>query len=86
MEPLLGQIELFHYGAAPRQWAHCDGRELSIYENQALFSLLGTRFGGNGTTTFALPDLRDSAIRTDIQYYIALHGEYPKRNFFGFRR
>lgn len=58
MEPFLGQIMVFAGGFAPRGWALCDGQLLPINQNQALFSLLGTQYGGNGTTTFALPDLR----------------------------
>lgn len=57
-EPFLGQISMFGFGFAPRGWATCDGQILSIAQNTALFSLLGTTYGGNGQTTFALPDLR----------------------------
>jgi microcystin-dependent protein len=56
-EPLLGQIDLFAGNFAPSGWAFCDGQILSIAQNTALFSLLGTTYGGNGITTFALPDL-----------------------------
>lgn len=56
--PYLGQITLFPYNFAPRGWAFCGGQILSIAQNTALFSLLGTTYGGNGQTTFALPDLR----------------------------
>jgi microcystin-dependent protein len=57
-EPFLGQISIFPYNFAPRNWAFCQGQILSIAQNTALFSLLGTTYGGNGQTTFALPDLR----------------------------
>jgi microcystin-dependent protein len=57
--PYLGEIMLFAGGYAPRGWALCHGQLLPINQNQALFSLLGTTYGGNGQTTFALPDLRD---------------------------
>jgi microcystin-dependent protein len=57
-EPFLGQIALFPYNFAPLNWAFCAGQLLSIQQNTALFSLLGTNYGGNGTTTFGLPDLR----------------------------
>ena len=57
-EPFLGEIRLFSGTFAPRGWALCDGQLMSINENPALFSILGTTYGGNGTTTFALPDLR----------------------------
>jgi microcystin-dependent protein len=54
----LGEIKMFAGNFAPTGWAFCDGSVLSINQNTALFSLLGTMYGGNGTTTFALPDLR----------------------------
>ncbi len=58
IEPYLSEIQLFPYGSAPRGWARCEGQLLSIAQNQALFALLGTNYGGDGRTTFALPDLR----------------------------
>jgi microcystin-dependent protein len=61
MEPFIGQIILFGGNFAPKGWAHCNGQLLSISHHQALFSLLGTTYGGNGTTNFALPDLRGRA-------------------------
>jgi microcystin-dependent protein len=54
----MGQIMLTAYNFAPRGWALCNGQFLPINQNQALFALLGTQYGGNGQTTFALPDLR----------------------------
>ncbi|PRA97207.1 phage tail protein [Chryseobacterium sp. MYb7] len=57
-EPFLGQIAFVPYNFVPKNWASCDGQLLSIAQNTALFSLLGTTYGGNGTTTFALPDMR----------------------------
>ena len=56
-EPFLGEIKMVAYNFAPRTWAFCNGQTLSIAQNQALFSLLGTTYGGNGQTTFALPNL-----------------------------
>ena len=53
--PFLGQIEIFSFNFAPKGWAQCNGQFLPINQNQALFSLLGTMYGGNGQTTFALP-------------------------------
>ncbi|MBU0550814.1 tail fiber protein [Myxococcota bacterium] len=61
MEPFLGEIRIFGGNFAPRGWALCDGQFLPINQNQALFSLLGTMYGGDGRTTFALPDLRGRA-------------------------
>jgi microcystin-dependent protein len=59
-EPFLGEIRIFSFNYAPPRdgWAMCNGQFLPINQNQALFSLLGTTYGGNGQTTFALPDLR----------------------------
>ena len=56
--PFLGQIQAFGFNFAPVGWATCQGQLLSIAQNTALFSLLGTQFGGNGQTTFGLPDLQ----------------------------
>lgn len=61
----IGQIMMAGFSFAPRFFAQCNGQLLPINQNQALFSLLGTQFGGNGTTNFALPDLRS---RTPIGY------------------
>ncbi|MDO7172888.1 phage tail protein [Mariniflexile sp. AS56] len=58
MEPFIGQIQAFGFNFAPRGWAQCNGQLLAIAQYQALFSLLGTTYGGDGRTTFALPDLR----------------------------
>jgi microcystin-dependent protein len=57
-EPFIGQIIIFAGNFAPRGWAFCNGQLLSIAQNTALFSILGTTYGGNGQTTFALPNLQ----------------------------
>ena len=57
-EPFLGEIRMFAGSFAPRGWALCDGQLLSVDQNDALFSLFGTFYGGDGRTTFGLPDLR----------------------------
>ena len=57
-EPFVAELRMMSFAYAPRGWAMCNGQFLPINQNQALFSLLGTTFGGNGQTTFALPDLR----------------------------
>jgi microcystin-dependent protein len=57
-EPFLGEIRTFAFGVTPRGWAPCRGQLLPINQNQALFSLLGTTYGGDGRVTFALPDLQ----------------------------
>lgn len=65
MEPFLGQMIMFGGNFAPRGWAYCEGQLLPISQNTALFSILGTTYGGDGRTTFALPDLRG---RSPIQH------------------
>src|SRR5688500_2438952 len=57
-EPFLSEIRLFSFNFPPKGWAFCNGQFLPINQNQALFSLLGTTYGGNGQTTFALPNLQ----------------------------
>ena len=57
-EPYLGEVRLVSFNFAPRGWAFCNGQLLSIQQNTALFSILGTTYGGNGTTNFALPNLQ----------------------------
>lgn len=60
-EPFLSEIRIMSFNFAPKGWALCNGQVLPINQNQALFSLLGTRYGGDGRVTFALPDLRGRA-------------------------
>lgn len=60
-EPFLGSIKIFGFNYAPRGYAFCNGQLLGIPQNTALFSLLGTTYGGNGQSNFALPDLRSRA-------------------------
>ncbi|HQU84918.1 MAG TPA: tail fiber protein [Pyrinomonadaceae bacterium] len=57
-QPFIGEIKIFSYNFAPRFWALCNGQSLAINQNQALFSLLGTTYGGNGVTTFNLPNFQ----------------------------
>jgi microcystin-dependent protein len=61
MAPFIGEIRLFVGNFAPSGWAFCDGQQLPISENDALFTLIGTTYGGDGQETFALPDLRGRA-------------------------
>ena len=61
MEPTIGEIRMFAGNFAPRSWAYCAGQLLAISQNDALFSILGTMYGGDGRTTFGLPDLRGRA-------------------------
>ena len=60
-EPFLAEIRIMGFNFAPRGWAFCDGQILPINQNQSLYSLLGTTYGGDGRTSFALPDLRGRA-------------------------
>lgn len=57
-EPFVGEIRMFAGSFAPRNWAYCDGQLIAVSQNDALFSLLGTIYGGDGRTTFGLPDMR----------------------------
>jgi microcystin-dependent protein len=79
MEPFLGQINVFPYTFAPKGWMLCNGQQLPINQWQALFSLLGTSFGGDGRTTFALPNLQRKSPGPGLHYYIAVFGIYPSR-------
>jgi hypothetical protein len=73
----IGEIRLFGGTYAPRGWALCDGRLLPVSQHTALFSVLGTLYGGDGRTTFGLPDLSGPS---GVNYIIALEGRYPPRN------
>ncbi len=64
-EPFVGEIRLLPYTFAPRGWAYCDGQLLPISSNTSLFSLLGTTYGGDGRTTFGLPNIKDRAAMSD---------------------
>ncbi|HEU4834974.1 MAG TPA: tail fiber protein [Pyrinomonadaceae bacterium] len=61
MDPFVAEIRIFPFNFAPKGWAFCDGQLLPLSQNTALFSLLGTTYGGDGKSTFALPDLQGSA-------------------------
>lgn len=78
MEPFIGMIAILPYNFAPRGWAKCDGQTMSVQQNQALFALLGTNFGGDGHNTFGLPKLASPG--PNLNYYIALEGIWPSRN------
>ena len=71
--PFLAEVRMFSFNFPPKGWAFCQGQLLPINQNQALFSLLGTTYGGNGTTNFALPDLRG---RTPIHWGTGGGGSY----------
>jgi microcystin-dependent protein len=76
--PLIAEIRIFAFGYAPIGWDPCDGRLLPIAEHQPLFAILGWRYGGDGWTTFALPDMRAEA-SPDLVPAIATDGCFPAR-------
>ena len=79
MEPFIGEIRLFGFGKAPSGWATCEGQTLAISNNQALFAILGTRFGGDGVRTFMLPDLRGRApVAANQAYPVGARGGEDK--------
>ena len=74
-EPFLSEIRIFGFNFPPRGWAQCDGQILPIDQNQSLYSLLGTTYGGYGETSFALPDLRGRApVHLDWQFPLGQKG------------
>lgn len=88
-EPFLGEIRRISFDFAPRGWAFCNGQLLPINQNQALFSLLGTMYGGDGRTNFALPDLRgraplhvgggfDQGMTAGEEFHTLVTGELPQ--------
>ena len=80
MDPFLGDIVLFSFDFVPVYWMACEGQTLQISTNQALFTLLGTSFGGDGISNFKLPDMRNSVPIVGMHYCISLQGIYPNRN------
>ena len=76
-EGTMAEIRLFAGSFAPKYWAYCDGRIMNISQNTAMFSLLGTTYGGDGRTTFALPLLPDLA--PGVRYVICIQGIFPSR-------
>ena len=80
MEVFLGDIQLFPYSFVPRDWAECNGQLLPVMQNQALFALIGPRFGGDGRTTFGLPNLQGAEPVQGTRYCIALEGIFPSRS------
>ncbi len=80
MDYTIGEITLFGFNFAPYGWMSCEGQLLNIAQNQVLYSLLGTTYGGNGSTTFALPNLKGAEPLPNMKYYICVQGMYPQRN------
>ena len=78
MELFLGRIVLFPYHFAPLNFALCDGATLPISQHQDLYRLLGTQYGGDGHTTFKLPDFRGKGPDPHIKYYIYMQDNSPQ--------
>lgn len=78
-ETFLGQVELFPYTFIPQGWMSCEGQLLQIQAYAALFSLIGNTYGGDGMSTFAVPNLKGKAPDAHMNYCIALQGSFPPR-------
>jgi microcystin-dependent protein len=79
METLVGTIALFPFPYTPVGWVECNGQMLSIHRNSVLYSTIGNIYGGDGNSTFAVPDLREKVPGKDLRYCIAVQGAYPDR-------
>lgn len=93
MDPFLGELRMMSFGFAPRYWAQCNGQLLPIPQNQELFSLLGVMYGGDGKSTFGLPDLRGRApihfhprypqgLKMGQEFHTLTEAEIPRHNHF----
>lgn len=80
MDIFIGLIRLLPYKLTPRGWLPCEGQILQIQQNTALFALIGNKFGGDGKTTFALPDLRGFEPQPGARYFMATMGLFPVRS------
>jgi microcystin-dependent protein len=87
MQGTIGEIRLFVNGYVPKGWALCHGQILSISQHQSLFSILGTKYGGDGRVNFALPALHQTAfgdhfitVDPGVDYIICIEGDYPEFN------
>lgn len=80
MEYFLGDIVLFSFNFTPYGWIRCDGTILNILQNQALYALLANTYGGDGQTTFAVPDLTGSEPDPNLRYCICTNGLWPPRS------
>lgn len=79
MDYLIGQIQLFPYNFIPMDWLACNGQVLSIVQYQILYSLLGNKFGGDGSSSFALPNMQGAEPIPGMTYAICCNGIYPQR-------
>ncbi len=76
-DAFVAEIRIFPFNFAPKGWAFCDGQLLAISQNTALFSLLGTQYGGDGKSTFGLPNLQGSVAMHTTQYAGSPLGDFP---------
>ena len=81
MEGILGEIRMFGGNFAPKGWHLCDGTKLTVKGNEALFSVIGSKFGGDGRTTFALPKMEPMIVNNgpNVIYFICITGPFPPR-------
>ena len=80
VDALIGTIQLFPYNFIPNGWSPCEGQVLTITQYQALFALIGATYGGDGRTTFGLPNLRGAEPLPTMRYFIAMVGIFPSRS------
>ncbi|MEJ8821362.1 tail fiber protein [Variovorax humicola] len=79
MDPILGSIQLFAFNFVPQNWMSCDGSLVQIRQYTAVFSLVGTTYGGDGMTTFGLPNLKGKEPVPGSIYCICMQGVFPSR-------
>src|SRR6185503_16945244 len=77
-DPFIGEVRLLEASTAPPYWVRCDGQKLRIADGRALYSLIGTNFGGDGRETFCVPDLK-SHEPAGARYFMPVQGVYPPR-------
>lgn len=81
MEGFLGEIRLFGGDYAPKGWHLCDGKQFPVRGNEGLYSILGTKFGGDGRTNFLLPKMEPMLVnRAKLVYIICIEGVFPQRS------
>jgi microcystin-dependent protein len=80
MDVFIGLIRLLPYNRTPRGWLPCEGQILQIQQNAALFALISNKFGGDGRTTFALPNLKGFEPQPGARYFMAMAGLFPPRS------
>jgi microcystin-dependent protein len=78
-EVIIGSLALFPYTFTPKGWELCNGKLLNVSQYQGLYTLIGTKFGGDGIKEFAIPDLTGTEPKPGLNYYIAVQGIFPSR-------